>query len=203
MVDRVSWPFLAPAALLAAAGLAAGLFASTLDGLLAAYADTYPDTGGYHLALWHGLTPALALSALVLAGGAAVFAVTARTGWWRRLRLPVDGAAGYDRAIGGLGRLAVEVTGATQRGSLPIYLGTILLVLVLLGGGALLAGWPWPDRLRAVGHPAAARPGGRADHRGACSRPGPGAGWPRWCWSASPGTRRRCCSSCTAPPIWR
>jgi multicomponent Na+:H+ antiporter subunit A len=145
--DRVSWPFLAPAALLAVAGLAAGLFASQLDRLLAAYADTYPDAGDYHLAVWHGLTPALALSALVLAGGAAVFAMTARTRWWQRLRLPVDGAVGYERATGGLGRLAVEVTGATQRGSLPIYLGTILLVLVLVGGGALLAGWPWPARL--------------------------------------------------------
>lgn len=148
VVHRVSWAFLAPAGLLAVAGLAAGLFASALDGLLAGYADTYPDDGGYHLALWHGVTPALALSALVLAAGAAVFAMTARTRWWRRLRLPIDGAAAYERAIGWLGRLAVEVTGATQRGSLPIYLGTILVVLVALGGGALLAGWPPPDRLR-------------------------------------------------------
>jgi multicomponent Na+:H+ antiporter subunit A len=148
VVHRVSWAFLAPAGLLAVAGLAAGLFASSLDGLLAGYADTYPDDGGYHLALWHGVTPALALSALVLAAGAAVFAMTARTRWWRRLRLPIDGAAAYERATGWLGRLAVEVTGATQRGSLPIYLGTILVVLVALGGGALLAGWPPPDRLR-------------------------------------------------------
>jgi multicomponent Na+:H+ antiporter subunit A len=147
-VQRVSWPFLAPAALLAVAGLAAGLCASALDGLLAGYADTYPDAGGYHLAVWHGVTPALALSALVLAGGAAVFAVTGRTRWWQRLRLPVDGSVGYERATGGLGRLAVEVTGATQRGSLPIYLGTILVVLVLLGGGVLLASWPWPASLR-------------------------------------------------------
>jgi multicomponent Na+:H+ antiporter subunit A len=148
VVHRVSWPFLAPAALLAVAGLAAGLFASALDGLLAGYADTYPDAGGYHLAVWHGVTPALALSALVLAGGGAVFAITGRTRWWQRLRLPVDGAVGYERATGWLGRLAVEVTGATQRGSLPIYLGTILLTLVVLGGGVLLAGWPWPARLR-------------------------------------------------------
>jgi multicomponent Na+:H+ antiporter subunit A len=147
-VHRVSWSFLGPAALLAVAGLAAGLFAPALDPLLAGYADTYPDTGDYHLALWHGVTPALALSALVLAGGAAVFAMTARTRWWLRWRLPVDGATGYDRATGGLGRLAVEVTGATQRGSLPIYLGTILLVLVLLGGGTLLAGWPLPADFR-------------------------------------------------------
>jgi multicomponent Na+:H+ antiporter subunit A len=147
-IHRVSWTFLAPAALLAAAGLAAGLFASAIDGLLAGYADTLPDTGDYHLALWHGVTPALALSALVLGAGAAAFALTMRTRWWRRLRFPADGAAAYERATGWLGRLAVEVTGATQRGSLPIYLGTIVFVLVLLGGGALLAAWPLPDRFR-------------------------------------------------------
>ena len=31
-----------------------------------------------------------------------------------------------------------EVTAVTQRGSLPLYLGTILLVVVVLPGGALL-----------------------------------------------------------------
>jgi multicomponent Na+:H+ antiporter subunit A len=147
-VHRVSRSFLAPAAVLAAAGLAAGVFAPALDGLLAGYAGAYPDAGGYYLALWHGLTPALALSALVLASGAAVFVATARTRWWRRLRLPVDGAIGYERATGWLGRLAVEVTGATQRGSLPIYLGTILLVLVVLGGAALAVSRPFPDQFR-------------------------------------------------------
>jgi multicomponent Na+:H+ antiporter subunit A len=152
-VHRVSWAFLGPAALLAAAGLAAGVFAPALDGLLAAYADTYPDARDYHLALWHGVTPALALSALVLVGGAAVFAATARTRWWRRLRLPTDGAAAYERATGWLGRLAVEVTGATQRGSLPVYLRTILVVLVLLGGSALLAVSPLPGGFRLWDNP--------------------------------------------------
>ncbi|MEV4703192.1 Na+/H+ antiporter subunit A [Actinoplanes sp. NPDC049316] len=147
-VHRVSWSFLAPAALLAAAGLAAGLFAPVLDPLLAGYADTYPDGGHYHLALWHGVTPALALSALILVSGAALFVLTRRTHGWRRLRLPVDGATGYERATDGLGRLAIEVTGATQRGSLPLYLGTILMVLVVLGGGALLASWPLPGGFR-------------------------------------------------------
>ncbi|BCJ49776.1 Na+/H+ antiporter subunit A [Actinoplanes sp. NBRC 14428] len=147
-VHRVPWPMLAPAALLAVAGLAAGVFAPALDGLLASYADTYADPGTYHLALWHGLTPALGLSALVLAGGAVVFALTARTHGWRRARLPVDGGTAYERAMAGLGRLAVEVTGATQRGSLPVYLGTILLVLVALGGSTLLAMWPLPGGFR-------------------------------------------------------
>ncbi|MFC7530975.1 proton-conducting transporter membrane subunit, partial [Actinoplanes sp. GCM10030250] len=151
-VERVGWAFLAPAALLAAAGLVAGLFAPVIDRNLAGYADIYPDGGTYHLAVWHGLTPALGLSALVLTAGAGMFLINVRTRWWRRLRLPVHGGAAYERVTGGLGRLAVEVTGATQRGSLPIYLGTILVVLVLLGGAALLSG-PLPGGFRLWDHP--------------------------------------------------
>ncbi len=60
---------------------------------------------------------------------------------------PVGGSAGYDRITRWLDRLAVEVTGATQRGSLPQYLGVILLVLVLAPGGALLLGRVWPKRI--------------------------------------------------------
>jgi multicomponent Na+:H+ antiporter subunit A len=147
-VHGMSAVFLAPAAVLAAAGVAAGVAASAMDRLLAGYADTFPDGGGYHLALWHGLTPALGLSALVFAVGAAVFAGTSRSGRWRRLRLPVTGGAVYERTIGVVGRLAIELTGATQRGSQPFYLATILLVLVGLGGTALLAGRPFPDGAR-------------------------------------------------------
>jgi multicomponent Na+:H+ antiporter subunit A len=141
---RTSAVFLAPAALLAVAGLAAGLAAPALDRLLAGYADAFPDSGGYHLALWHGLSVPLALSALVLGSGAAVFAWTRRPGGWRRLRLPVAGGTVYERIVGSIGRLAVEVTGATQRGSLPFYVATILLVLTVLGGTALVAGRPFP-----------------------------------------------------------
>ena len=36
----------------------------------------------------------------------------------------------YQKLMRGIDRLAVEVTARTQRGSLPIYLGVILLVLV-------------------------------------------------------------------------
>ncbi len=147
-VARMSAVFVAPAAVLALAGVAAGIAAPAWDRLLAGYADTLPDAGGYHLALWHGLTPALGLSALVLAGGTAVFASTVRPGRWRRLRLPVTGGAVFDRMTGGVGRLAIELTGATQRGSLPFYLGTILLVLIGLGGTALLVGRPFPDQAR-------------------------------------------------------
>lgn len=49
--------------------------------------------------------------------------------------------------VGRFDRLAVEVTGATQRGSLPQYLGIILVVFVLLPGGAMLASRPWQERI--------------------------------------------------------
>ncbi|SCF15853.1 multisubunit sodium/proton antiporter, MrpA subunit /multisubunit sodium/proton antiporter, MrpB subunit [Micromonospora viridifaciens] len=142
----VRWPFLAPAAVLAVTGLAVGAFAPAVDRVLAPYADLYPSAGSaYRLALWHGLTPALGLSALAITAGAGLFLLLHR-GRLRAARLPVDGAAVYDRLIGAVDRLAVELTGATQRGSLPFYLGVILLVLVVLPGGALLASLPWPQR---------------------------------------------------------
>ncbi|MCZ7423212.1 Na+/H+ antiporter subunit A [Verrucosispora sp. WMMA2121] len=146
-VTAVSWPFLAPAAALAVAGVAAGLLAPAVDRLLAPYADRFPGAeSGYHLALWHGLTPALGLSVLAVAGGAALFHLLRRERVRATLRLPFDSATGYTRVVGAVDRLAVELTGATQRGSLPFYLGVILVVLVLLPGGALLIGAPWPQR---------------------------------------------------------
>ncbi|KKJ93720.1 Na+/H+ antiporter subunit A [Micromonospora sp. HK10] len=144
--EPVRWPFLAPAALLAVAGLAVGAFAPAVDRVLVSYADLYPSVGSaYHLSLWHGFTPALGLSALAIAAGAGLFLLQ-RRGRLRPAQAPVDGAKVYDRLVGGVDRVAVELTGATQRGSLPFYLGVILLVLVVLPGGALLAGAPWPQR---------------------------------------------------------
>ncbi|TDB74770.1 Na+/H+ antiporter subunit A [Micromonospora sp. KC721] len=142
----VGWPLLGPAAVLAVAGLAAGALAPAVDRVLAPYADLYPGAGpGYHLALWHGLTPALGLSVLAVAAGVGVFLLLHRR-QPRLVRLPFDGATVHDRLARGVDRAAVELTGATQRGSLPFYLGVILLVLVVLPGGALLAGVPWPRR---------------------------------------------------------
>jgi multicomponent Na+:H+ antiporter subunit A len=49
---------------------------------------------------------------------------------------------GYRAAVRRVDRTAVEVTGLTQRGSAPTYLGVILLVVVVLPGGVLLLrGW--------------------------------------------------------------
>ncbi|MQA33918.1 Na+/H+ antiporter subunit A [Modestobacter roseus] len=144
--------FLAAPAVLALAGLAAGPASPLLDHLVVRYAETLPLIApeSEHLALWHGLQPALALSAVTLLGGAAIFALRSQ---FMRLqqRLAVGASAdeGYWNTLQGLDRIAVLVTGTTQRGSLPTYLGTILVVVLVLPGSVLLARTPWPDEWRA------------------------------------------------------
>ncbi|MCD0444464.1 Na+/H+ antiporter subunit A [Glycomyces sp. A-F 0318] len=153
--------FLAAPALLALAGLAAGLLAPGADGLLAPYADRYPDTGhAYHLALWHGLTPALGLSLAALAAGFGLYLATRRTSAWRAVKLRLTSGAVYRQAQNGIDRLAVELTGRTQRGSLPFYLGVILVSLVVLAGGLLLFDGPWPHRFRLFDTPLQLAAGG-------------------------------------------
>jgi multicomponent Na+:H+ antiporter subunit A len=143
---------LVPAALLALAGLAFGVLAGGVDDLLGPYARTLGPIGG-HLAPWHGPGP-FALSAGALAAGGLLFAVRDRLGGaLARLRAPLDGGAVYRHLTRGFDRLAVQVTGATQRGSLPQYLGVILLVLVVAPGGALLFGTVRPDQGPRWDHP--------------------------------------------------
>ena len=86
-----------------------------------------------YLALWHGLTPILALSAVIVGAGLLMA--------WQRTRLeeaqarvqfPVDAAKSYQRLIGLLDEAAVWVTGRTQTGSLSAYLGIILTVALAL-----------------------------------------------------------------------
>ncbi|MCM0675975.1 Na+/H+ antiporter subunit A [Micromonospora phytophila] len=146
-VGRIAAPMLVPPALLAGVGLVAGPAAGILDGLFRPYAELFGEVGK-DLALWHGLTPALGLSALAVAGGAAVHALRGPlTPVLARLRSPVSGNQGYEWVTRRFDRLAIEVTGATQRGSLPQYLGTILLALVVVSGGAMLAARPWRHRI--------------------------------------------------------
>ncbi|MGK5519704.1 Na+/H+ antiporter subunit A [Micromonospora sp. URMC 107] len=147
VLGRVPAPMLAPPAVLAAVGLVAGPAAGILDGLLRPYAELF-GVVGKDLALWHGLSPALGLSALAVAGGAALFALRGPLApVLARLHVPVSGNQGYEWFTRRFDRLAIEVTGATQRGSLPQYLGVILLVLTVVPGGAMLATRPWQDRI--------------------------------------------------------
>ena len=152
LVHRPGALFLAAPAVLALAGLVAGPASPALEPLVSDYAGTLPLMApeAVELALWHGWQPALSLSVVSLIVGAALFA-------WRRpvhrmqRRLAVGASAdeGYWNIIQGLDRLSVLVTGTTQRGSLPAYLGTILVVLLALPGTILITRVPWPDEWRA------------------------------------------------------
>ncbi|MEU5960050.1 Na+/H+ antiporter subunit A [Micromonospora parva] len=138
---------LVPPAVLAGVGLLAGPAASVLEDVLRPYADLLGGVDA-HLALWAGPTPALGLSVLALVGGGLLFAVRGPLApVLARLRAPVGGNQGYEWVVGRFDRLAIDVTGATQRGSLPQYLGVILVTLVLVPGVAMLSASPWRARI--------------------------------------------------------
>jgi multicomponent Na+:H+ antiporter subunit A len=151
------WPdppfgFLGAPVLLAALTLATGFVAPWLDTTFATYADQAPAaTPGVaapehpaHLALWRGLEPALFISLGTLAAGALVSWAT--RAWRPAARiLPFTAPDVYNAALRGVAKLSVATTSLTQRGSLPVYVGTIFVVLVAAEATALLAS----DQLRA------------------------------------------------------
>ncbi|MDN5931932.1 MAG: DUF4040 domain-containing protein, partial [Pseudonocardia sp.] len=140
---HASGPLLtAPVWLCAVAGLALGIATPVVDTLAGAYADTYPPDGtGYHLALWHGLGLPLLFSAIAVGGGLTLHQQR------RRVKRPahnVSAQNGYENTVAGLERVAVVVTGRLQVGSLPAYLATVLVVVVLFLAPATLAAGVWP-----------------------------------------------------------
>ncbi|MGW4834454.1 Na+/H+ antiporter subunit A [Streptomyces globisporus] len=134
-VHRVGWAFLAPPALLAVLGLVLGPGVGLTDRLFSAYADSYPaPSDPYHLALWHGFGVALLLSAVAWIAGAALFLArdtVVRVS--RRVAWPTADSV-FGHLLLGQERLALQVTGFVQRGSLSVYLATTLLVMA---GGQL------------------------------------------------------------------
>lgn len=147
------WDTLLAPGVLTVLTIGLGLFASVLDPLLAPYANTVPGAGSrteppYHLALWHGLEPALYLSAIVLLLGALMFRV--RRGVSRlQARVPdyIDAGRGYGKALRAVDRVAARVTHFAQQGGLPQYLGTILTVFVLALGFAAFVNRSWPEAI--------------------------------------------------------
>ncbi|MCF2572281.1 Na+/H+ antiporter subunit A [Brevibacterium sp. UCMA 11754] len=125
-------------------GPAAGL----LDGYFGAWTSMLPvidpGDGDYHLALWHGLEPALALSAITIAVGLGLFFL--RDSFAKvQSTLPsgLDFHDLYSKLINWMERLALWVTSRTQRGSLPFYQSVIYLVLVAGIGLAVISNDTW------------------------------------------------------------
>ena len=121
--------------LLAAITLVGGFFGGTWTHLFEPYALTLSGPEPEHLALWHGFTPALGLSAVAICGGLALFAARAPVAAFQS-KLPevVNAERVYQRFMRALDRFAVETTALAQGGSLPTYLGTIFIVVILLPG---------------------------------------------------------------------
>ncbi|WP_326680209.1 Na+/H+ antiporter subunit A [Streptomyces sp. NBC_01237] len=143
-VHRVGWAFLAPPALLALCGLVLGPGVGWTDRLFGAYAAAFPAPAHpYHLSLWHGFGLALLLSAVAWAGGAVLFAGrTAVTRLSRRIAWPTADSV-FGHLLLGLERLALQVTGFVQRGSLSVYLATTLLVMLAGQLAVLITDRPW------------------------------------------------------------
>ncbi|MDR6686857.1 multicomponent Na+:H+ antiporter subunit A [Arthrobacter sp. 1088] len=143
--------FLAAPALLSFLTIVYGVWPAPVDSWIQPYAALFAggeeavDAG--HLALWHGLTPALGLTAITFVAGAAMFYgrnVVSRV----QSLVPdwVDGDRAYQHTIGALDDVAVWVTGRTQRGSLYFYLTVILTVAFAVPLAALLLNnKPLPD----------------------------------------------------------
>ena len=142
-MDSPTWDQIGPAWLLALAGLVFGLVPRVLDSIISPYlTSAFPNTEAEsHLALWHGFTLPLALTATILLAGVIMH-------WQRNLvrqlqfDQPALGSADalYDGILDLARRLSLRVTAATQRGSLPLNEAVILLTLIVLSIGALLLG---------------------------------------------------------------
>jgi len=137
--DRPSPLLLGPPMALAVAGLVAGLLPGLGETLLDPYAATYPAGEPGHLVIWAGLgVPTLATVAVYAFGSALFVGRREVEGAQARVAWPVpDADFAYRRSMRRLDRAAGAVTAATQRGSLPLYLGVILVVGVVLAGVTL------------------------------------------------------------------
>ncbi|WP_430592533.1 Na+/H+ antiporter subunit A [Humidisolicoccus flavus] len=123
--------------ILAVAVIVGGFSGSFLDTVFAPAANAQPaGEAPEHLSLWHGFTLALLGSVIAIVAGIVVFVMLGRG-----RRKPVEGVVSAARifqvGLRGIDRLAVELTGRTQTGSLPLHVTAIMLTVLLLPGSAL------------------------------------------------------------------
>ncbi|TCK29128.1 multisubunit potassium/proton antiporter PhaA subunit /multisubunit potassium/proton antiporter PhaB subunit [Ancylobacter aquaticus] len=125
-----------PVALLIVPVLAIGLFPGAVAGGLVALTagavigGPLPD---YYLALWHGLTPALIMSAVAFAGGAMLFLTQERMDALRRRFPRPEAKALFEAGSSAVVLAARRATAWSHDGSLAFYFRVILAVLVATG----------------------------------------------------------------------
>ncbi len=135
-------------AVLALAGLAVGVLPGPFERVLAPHADTFPGDAG-HLTLWGGLGLPLAVTLGVFVLGLAMFRVRDVVERLQDGVVSVPSADSlYRRSLRALENSAADVTAITQRGSLPLYLTIILMVMVGAAGGAAVVEGTLPEAIR-------------------------------------------------------
>ena len=134
--------------LLGGLGLAFGVYPALIDHSLlqAAQAGILQESHEVHLALWHGLTPALMASLVTFALGFALYAYWEslyESVFMRGLGAVFGRGPGevFERGLYGVARLSDAVTRTVQNGRFRWYLfATFSAILVLVGGGLLAGG---------------------------------------------------------------
>ena len=132
------WPLWMPPLLLAGGGLAMGIAPSLLDGSLGAAASAiagFPVEAT--LRIWHGVTPALLLSALTLGAIGLGYAArnTVRTRSWQ----PKYGTEDlYEGGLSVLYAVSRVIAPALHSASLRTYVMVIVATTVLIGGAVLV-----------------------------------------------------------------
>ncbi len=148
----VRWVFLAPPAVLAAAGLVLGIAPALVDPFVdAAVRSLVPGSDPPAVVLWHGVSLALVLSIVTYAlGGLLAWARDALSHALSRGSRITSAESVYLATLRGVNRVADRVTGVVQSGSLPVYLGVIVATAAVLPGIALVWADAWPTSLDLV-----------------------------------------------------
>lgn len=147
--------FVAPAALMAAATAALGVFPALWSRAVDRGANALDANSHAHLALWHGLNTTLALSLATLATGLSLFALRHPVARFQQaLRPRVDATSIYNTVLNQTLALAGRVTRLVQPGSLPFYVGATLVVAVVAPAAALMTGPWWSGAPSTFGKPA-------------------------------------------------
>ncbi len=148
VVSRPRLLLIGPPAVLAVTGLLVALLPSLGETLISPHANTYPLGDPGHLAIFTGFTPAFLTSIGVLVLGFGLFLMGDRV---ERLPLPWpaswDADLIYRHTLRRVDQVAGTVTALFQRGSLPFYLGAILVVMFVFTGGAMLVGTSPPETI--------------------------------------------------------
>ena len=153
--------FLFSPGVLAVAGIALAPLFGLVGTVLAGYSALFPALEhDYVLAMWH-VDPALFVSTLTILGGLALF-LARNPVFAGQSRVPaiVDSSELYRTSMRGLDRVAARVSATTQRGSLPFYLGVILLVMVGSVGTTLALNRTLPSEVLLFDSPAQLAVGG-------------------------------------------